>query len=235
VGRASDTILELVQITVDLAVLSSIKFVSPSPSPHQLHFAKVHYDTTRSILWVTPFSRGSIYGFHFALKGQSPITGSKEVVAFDQMCEYPLESVLSFVLGDKSEEPDLFFATPGGFSQGVIEKGSIAALAKVETQEPSVPAPVTSKKAEKKANGAGTGTGTKNTPVIKAASRQASPVVVPAVLSQVVGESERVEAPKELESKAEVSQVVHGGGVTHDELQKALKKVGRSCDYIQLY
>jgi hypothetical protein len=71
VGRGNDTILDLIQITVELAVLSTIKFVAPSPSPPALHFAHAEYDSDKSTLIVAPFARGSVYAFHYALKASS--------------------------------------------------------------------------------------------------------------------------------------------------------------------
>jgi hypothetical protein len=126
VGREQNTQFDLVQITVEISVLSTIKFTAPSPSPPHLHFANAVYDSPRNILWIAPFSRGTLFGFRYALKGSQPIRVSENptVVAFDKVAEYPLEPVLGLVLSPKpvSEDAELFFATPGGFSMVHVEK-----------------------------------------------------------------------------------------------------------------
>jgi hypothetical protein len=71
---------------------------------------------------VSPFSRGSLYGFHYTLKGKAPIsdTSGTEVVAFDVGGELPLDSVLSLVMCEGEEGMEFFYGTGNGFSQGVI-------------------------------------------------------------------------------------------------------------------
>jgi len=117
VGRDNNTHFDLVQITVDITVLSTIVFTSPSP----VHFAQAVYDSARGILWIAPFTRGSLYAIRYALKGVPPGRG---LAAFDKIAEYPLEPVLSLALNPKSEDAELFFATPNGFSLVQIEKSS---------------------------------------------------------------------------------------------------------------
>lgn len=53
-------------------------------------------------------------------------------IAFDNVAEYPLEQVLSFVLGDSTvdEDAEIFFATPNGFSQAQIAKAACDSLRK---------------------------------------------------------------------------------------------------------
>lgn len=132
VGRDNDTQFDLVQITVDVAVISTIKFTSPSPAAH---FAQVVYDSPRNMLWIAPFARGSLFALRYALKGVPPARGS--VVAFDRIAEYPLEPVLSLALNPKSEDAELFFASPTGFSLARIEKAQCDALSSTRQAEPS--------------------------------------------------------------------------------------------------
>jgi hypothetical protein len=77
VGRANNTHFDLVQITVDLAVLSTITFTSPSTLPQTLNFAHAVYDPQRSVLFVALYPRGSVYAFKYALKGKPPVQISK--------------------------------------------------------------------------------------------------------------------------------------------------------------
>jgi hypothetical protein len=172
VGRNNNTILDLVQITIDLAVLSTIKFTSPA----DLHYAQVCYDPVRSVLWVAPFSRGSVFAFSFALKGQPPIKDASAgkrgtIEAFSQVAEYPLDPVLSFVLGPTSmdQDPEMFFATPSGFSQATIGKASLPV---VSAPEPSETATVPEPSAQPPA-----------APVVSAASARPVAPAVPAVPS----------------------------------------------------
>lgn len=136
VGRKNNTIYDLIQITVDLAVLSTIKFVAPPPSPAPLHFSQAVYDSSRRTLWVSSFARGSVFGFRYALSGSPPIKVAERpngVVAFDKIGEYPLnESILSLALSTGSpsgeEDLELFFATPTGFNHATIDKVACEAL-----------------------------------------------------------------------------------------------------------
>ena len=143
VGRSNNTQFDLVQLTVDIAVLTTVKFTSPPPSPAHLHFAHAAYDPNRTTLWIAPFSRGSVYGFRYALKGQSQIKVSERpnAVVFDKIAEYPLDSVTGLVINAKTPEDDaeLFFATPNGFSIAQIEAFSADEVAR--SVEASVPAP----------------------------------------------------------------------------------------------
>lgn len=119
IGRENNTIYDLVQITGETAVVSSISFTG------QTHFTQPIYDATRNILWVSVFGRGSLFGFRYALKGQPPIRVSERgpVTAFDKVAELPLEPVLSLSFNPKATEfAEFFFATPGGFSMAHVEK-----------------------------------------------------------------------------------------------------------------
>jgi hypothetical protein len=154
VGRKNNTIYDLIQITVDLAVLSTIKFVAPPPSPVPLHFSQAVYDPSRRTLWVSSFARGSVFGFRYALSGSPPIKVAERpngVVAFDKIGEYPLnESILSLALSTSSpsgeEDLELFFATPTGFNHATIDKAACEALssapATTTVQSAAAPVPV---------------------------------------------------------------------------------------------
>ncbi|WOO81004.1 uncharacterized protein LOC62_03G004532 [Vanrija pseudolonga] len=142
VGRGNDTILDLVQITVELAVLSTIKFVAPSPSPPALHFAHAEYDSDKSTLIVAPFARGSVYAFHYALKGKQPLrnVASAKVAAYDSVAEYPLEPVLSFVLNPSDgADLSLVYATPSGINQAQFEASVLPGGAVQATPTPTPP------------------------------------------------------------------------------------------------
>jgi hypothetical protein len=148
VGRENNTLLELVQITTEVAVLSSIRFTTPAPFP--LHFTQPVYDPERTVLWVTNFARGSLYGFHFALRGKAPVTGlsgsnSARIIAFDRMVELPLEPTLSFVVCEG--RPDipidesllhLYYSTPSGVGDAYVETQVLAGLLDGEGVEPFV-------------------------------------------------------------------------------------------------
>ncbi|KAK8853387.1 hypothetical protein IAR55_004091 [Kwoniella newhampshirensis] len=197
VGRGKNTVFELAQITVDMAVLSTIKFTSPSPSPENLHYTHAIYDSVKSILWVAPFSRGSIFAFKYALKGQQPIKEvsspeGQKVVAFEKMAEFPLDPVLSLSVSKKTEDEDAedFYATPGGFSQATISKTALAAPPSTTAETsvpwtsatlaaPTVPAPAKSTAASPKVQlNEFKKTAKESTPTGKASSKNASPAVV---------------------------------------------------------
>ncbi|WWC72202.1 uncharacterized protein I206_106162 [Kwoniella pini CBS 10737] len=127
VGRAKNTHFDLIQITIDLAILSSIKFMAPPPCPEELHYSHAVYDSNKSTFYIAPFARGSLYAFRYALKGQSPIKDvskpdGPKVVAFDKVAEYPLEPITSLVLANRGvdEDSEILYATPQGFSQATI-------------------------------------------------------------------------------------------------------------------
>jgi hypothetical protein len=146
VGRANNTHFDLVQITSDVAILSSIQLSAPTLSASDSHFCQAQYDRVSNILWVSSFARGSVYAFRYALKGYPPVTGASDalgtVVGYDQVAEFPIEPVLSFVLGGDGSE--LFFATPNGISMATIDQSALKrildapAAVKAKAQPPAV-------------------------------------------------------------------------------------------------
>lgn len=126
VGRANDTMFDLVQITYELAVISTLRF--NAPASHQLSFGNAVYDSQHETLFISQFARGSIYAFRYKLKGAQPLRGvtgadATPVLAFDAMLEFPAEPIVSFVIGPPTaNDPDLLFATPTGISQVHVDK-----------------------------------------------------------------------------------------------------------------
>lgn len=136
---------------------------------------------------------------------------TKEVVAFDTVAEYPLDPVLSFVLGDTTDGDDeavrLFYSHPAGVSQARVEKVGWEALTKVDERKGTKvemkevrPAPVApvdqskAKKEEEKETVTETGilpssSSIKVSPRAKAESKQASPALIPATLTTAPGPS----------------------------------------------
>lgn len=152
VGRGTNSHFDLVQITVELAVLTSISFTAPSPNSSSLNFASVQYDSDRQTLFIAPFSRGSMYAFHYALKNRPPIRGVSEsaVAPFDYMAEFPLEPVLTFVVGG-TDDVEFLFSTPTGINQATIELPSSATPAAVRAaQSPRSPQPSRNERKGKK-------------------------------------------------------------------------------------
>jgi len=240
VGRANNTRFDLVQITSEIVVLSRIDFAALSPSPPNLHFAQAKYDSTRNILWVAPFSRGSLYGFRYALKGQSPVKGDASgnvptIVAFDKVAEFPLEPVLSFVVADRplQQDAEIFFATPNGFKQAGIAKAVCDELRKpgefdARAESVKSDAPLASPK--KEPNG---------TPSIKQSSKQPSPIKVKSELPTLDNEPEmpafaasnsardvnqQVTVPRPMDAALPDAAVVLVG-ISAEELNRALKGV----------
>jgi hypothetical protein len=131
VGRENNTQLDLVQITTETVILSSIKFAAPPPSPAHLHYAQYAYDSARNTLWIAVFGRAALFGLRYALKGQAPIKVSEkgQLPAFDKIAEYSLESVSSLVLNPASvEDAELFYATAAGFSLARVDKSACESL-----------------------------------------------------------------------------------------------------------
>ncbi|WVF67284.1 hypothetical protein IAT40_002034 [Kwoniella sp. CBS 6097] len=249
VGKANNTHFDLVQITVDIAVLSTIKFNSPSPAPVDLHYCQAVYDSAKNILFIAPFSRGSVYAFRYALKGQQPIKDvskpdGPKVVAFDKLAEYPLEPVLSIVSATKGAEEDaeLFFATPNGFSQVSIPKATCDALTAAAPQQSNTvppPPPAVSKPSFSSPKSPKVGGKTdlpepskkaKTGPGSKAASKNASPAVVktelPSASDDEAAPHSRIRSQQG--RKGSIAVPVENAedtvSVTQDELNKALKK-----------
>lgn len=158
IGRDQNTHFDLVQITVSLAVLSSIHFTAPPGLDASSHYAHAMYDPFSGLLFITPFARSSLYAFRYALKDTEPVRdagspNSPQVVAFDRMAEFPLAQqgssgtgVVTIGMiahlgrdpGPGREEGDLewFYGTAEGFaSAGMgkqalgLVKGDVAASA----------------------------------------------------------------------------------------------------------
>jgi len=231
VGRGNNTHFDLIQITVEIAILTTIKFIAVSPSPPALHFAHAAYSSEREALIITPFARGSAYAFHYALKGQPPqrnvMKDNSHVVAFDSMAELPLDApILSFVLGSADGDVELFYSTPNGISQATIDKAAL-----VTKHQPEVK----SKQAEKK-------NAKKNKQQQQAAAQaQAAPALAPApaVASAVSPRAPVHNLSREITSESAATssnaaaaatpvtttQAPVVAGITSDELAKVLKKV----------
>ena len=229
IGRANNTLFDLVQITVEVAVLSSIYFTAPQPCPPNLHFGQAGYDSTRNILWIAPFARGSVYGFRYALKGAQPVKISEQgsgVVAFDKMAEYPIEPVLSLVLGQSpiSQDAELFFATRGGFSQAHITKAACEVLN----------TPLTSSDASKSVESARSAT---NEPVKKTA-RATGPAATPSKPSKnaspSVTKTELVSEGEDGFKGGQVGSSTTSGLASAEEINKILKRVSTISIRIQM-
>jgi hypothetical protein len=133
--------------------LSVIELIAPTPSSPEQHYSQATYDSVNSMLWVAPFARGSILGFKYALKGQPPIkdavASQGTVVAFDEVVEFPIESVVSMVPLATYSGPAVFYATPSGFSKTSIDNAVFELYGKASTATPvSAPAPVPAKAAQ---------------------------------------------------------------------------------------
>ncbi|CAK9780159.1 hypothetical protein CC85DRAFT_328089 [Cutaneotrichosporon oleaginosum] len=145
VGRANDTMFDLVQITYELAVISTIKFTAPES---QLSFGNAVYDSENETLFISQFARGSIYAFHYKLKGTQPLRGltgpdATPVLAFDAMAEFPMDPMVSFVVSPRSRDSasasaDIVYATPQRINRAQLALGSLA-------QNGSAPAPAAAK------------------------------------------------------------------------------------------
>ncbi|ODN87672.1 hypothetical protein L198_06895 [Cryptococcus wingfieldii CBS 7118] len=103
VGRKGNTYWDLVQISTDIAVLSSIRFLPPPSAPASLakgggkgkHWTKAVYDPGSGLLFIAPYLRNSLYAFRYALKGSAPLRdvslpNGPRVVGFDLLSEFPL-------------------------------------------------------------------------------------------------------------------------------------------------
>ncbi|GMK56783.1 hypothetical protein CspeluHIS016_0306230 [Cutaneotrichosporon spelunceum] len=127
VGRANDTMFDLVQITYELAVISTIKF--NAPASQQPSFGNAVYDSDNETLFISQFARGSVYAFRYNLKGTSPLRGvtgpdASPILAFDSMAEFPMEPIVSMVLSpNRAGVPALVYATPPGINRAQIDLG----------------------------------------------------------------------------------------------------------------
>lgn len=149
VGRRNNTIYEVVQITQDHSVLSTIEFTGGSG---QQDYTQSIYDSAQNIFWVAAFGKKTLFGFRYVLKGVSPMKDasarSGSIVAFDQVAEYPLDAVTSMALRSKpstdmnsstststgtntgtgtteeSDVPSIIYASPTAISMVKIHKGA---------------------------------------------------------------------------------------------------------------
>ncbi|OCF61584.1 hypothetical protein L486_01236 [Kwoniella mangroviensis CBS 10435] len=241
VGRARNTHYDLIQITVDLAVLSTIKLTAPSPCLEELNYSHAVYDPIKTTLYIAPFARGSLYAFKYALKGQQPVKDvskpdGPKVIAFDKVAEYPLEPVISLVLAKKGVEEDseIFYATPTGFSQATITRSAYDALKAPlpKVQQPETNLPTSTAKAVPSPKSPKGSKIELPKPRSKASNKNTSPAVVKTELpSTSEDEVSTQPRPKVQPRKASVAPVEAdgeesaGGAVTQEELNKTLKKV----------
>ncbi|ORX39427.1 hypothetical protein BD324DRAFT_619680 [Kockovaella imperatae] len=225
VGRSNNTSFDLVQITVDLAVLTTISFAAKSPSPPHLHFGQAVYDASHTILWIAPFSRGSLFGFKYNLKGVHPAKANDLPAAFDMFAEYPLEPVLSLVIGPSrstEDQTEMFFATPNGFNQVQIPKMTTDALTSASEQRAetipalSVPPPAQPKSTPSQASKRAAKGNTVQTPVKQSPALSAAAVFADTKDTSLSG----TEASTDKE-KGKGSTQDSGSS---DEIAKALKR-----------
>ena len=148
VGRKNNTIYEIVQITQDHAVLSTIEFTG---GPGSVEYTHSIYDSAQSILWVSVFSKKALYGFRYALKGVSPMKDasarSGSIIAFDQVAEYPLDAITSMALRpksgpDDSDNPSIIYASPSGISMVKASNGASDIYGPAPAPPPPAPASV---------------------------------------------------------------------------------------------
>lgn len=179
IGRDQNTHFDLVQITVSLAVLSSIHFVAPPGLDASSHYAHAMYDPFSGLLFITPFARSSLYAFRYALKDTEPVRdagspNSPQVVAFDRMAEFPLTQqgssgtgVVTIGMiahlgrdpGPGREEGDLewFYGTAEGFASasmgkqatGLVKGGVVASAVASSAAAATSVEPKKEKEAEK--------------------------------------------------------------------------------------
>ena len=126
VGRANDTVFEVIQLGNHHAILSTIELVAPEPTPAIAHYSHAVFDHASSILWVAAYARGSLLGFRYTLKGVPVIKDAAadrgSVVAFDQLVEIPLDPIVSFTIKSGKDGIVVFYATSEGYSQATIDK-----------------------------------------------------------------------------------------------------------------
>lgn len=171
IGRDQNSRFDLVQITVSLAVLSSIHFIAPPGLDASSHYAHAMYDPFSGLLFITPFARSSLYAFRYALKDTEPVrdAGSPDgpqVVAFDRMAEFPLSQqgssgtgVVTIGMiahlgrdpGPGREEGDLewFYGTAEGFASAGMGKQAMG-LVKGDVLASTITSPVADTSAEPK-------------------------------------------------------------------------------------
>nr|ODO04275.1 hypothetical protein L204_00632 [Cryptococcus depauperatus CBS 7855] len=143
IGRERNTCFDLVQITADLAVLSSITLQALGAGDQ--HYAQALYDPYSSLLFIAPHLRSSLLVFHYTLKNTQPIRdvslpNGPRVVAFDKLAELPLDkenrdstdlvplgdvqslAIISNVGNDQGwdQNIELFWSCAAGFGSGVL-------------------------------------------------------------------------------------------------------------------
>lgn len=122
VGRGNDTMFDLVQITTELAVVTTVKLTTPDSAPT---FAHAEYDSATETLFIAPYDRGSVFALHYALKGQQPLRNlgqTSNVRAFDAVAEFVMAPVTTMSVGHWNGETQIAFSTPSGISQAVFEQ-----------------------------------------------------------------------------------------------------------------
>ena len=229
IGRANNTIFDVVQITTDIAVLQSISFNAPPPSPTQRHFCQAMYDPHRTILWICASARGSIFGFKYGLKGVTPAKASEMPPVFSNMAEIPFEPVLSIVQSQQITEDyaEFLFATTSGIDLAQISRTTCDALLAGPSIEPAQSASATPQtQKQKNAGQTDTHVAVVNETPSKAASTQVAASFI---------DEKRVDGHRELPK----THMVNGQGGeqdapesaeaarSSDELAKALRRV---CD-----
>ena len=131
IGRNDNTMFELVQLSTELTILTSIQFRAPHPVED--NSCRVIYDPTKCVLWVASYARSSLFGFKYALKGIPPAKNVSQnapaVTGFERMVELPLSPVLSMALSPKvTDDVELFIAHTAGLSTAIVSQVVIDSL-----------------------------------------------------------------------------------------------------------
>lgn len=202
VGRGNDTMFDLVQITTELAVITTIKLTAPN---NAATFAHAEYDSATETLFIAPYDRSSIYALHYAFKGLPPLrnlAGPDAIPAraFDAVAEFPLEPITSMSVGNWDGETQVAFFTPSGISQAVFEQGVLPPRARSEK-------------------------GRKKQEAVVQAAKVKSPVKrAPALPAEVAKEpKEATKAPKELPQPASTHDTAAISSSVSDALTAHLK------------
>jgi hypothetical protein len=238
VGRANDTMFDLVQITYELAVISTIKFTAPAS---QLSFGNAVYDSEHETLFISQFARGSVYAFRYKLKGAQPLRGitgpdATPILAFDAMAEFPIEPIVSSVLSPGAHRiPDLVFATPTGINRAQIDIRCLSQNSMAPAPAAAEDKPTEQKDEEKGEPSSVYGGWTERASLVdksadsrrtrgrgaQAEKRAQTPTIARKEPQRVVSPA-KSEAPVPEEKAAAAAPAAPG--LTADELSKALKK-----------
>lgn len=119
VGRASNTILDLIQITNNISVIGTIIL---SNSSNQVTVRAI-FDYSNSALWLS--ANEKLFGLHYNLKGQPPVKSGEEAIPWSKAVQVGLDAeVLSVALGKdtEGEGSEIIFAHPKGIMLGLIGK-----------------------------------------------------------------------------------------------------------------